>query len=152
MSPDTFSRALLATARIACCAAIFACDEVDCTEDTTSRVDTADTDTDTDTEDCPSALETCEETVADDFAFASLTNSDTEACCQRIAENYDELLETDTSAMDDWALREDCCSLLDWQGSMACTPWGPPRPPTAKGFSREGTARQVAAVRRAALA
>ena len=28
-----------------------------------------------------------------------------------------------------WKYREYCCPVLEWQGSVACTPWGPPMPP-----------------------
>jgi hypothetical protein len=146
MTHDTFSRALLATARIACFSAVFACDAGDCADADTTPADATDT-----AGEAGCAVADCESSVKLDFAMGSVTG-ETEDCCQLIAEHYDELMETDTTALDDWESRDDCCSLLDWQGSMACTPWGPPRPPVAGGFSRQDTARQVAAVRQAALA
>ena len=168
MRQTVFSSALLATARIACCAAIFACDEGDSKDDTAlsstdtalssidtalSSIDTASDSLDTGTSDIPSLpdWEECSEEVASDFTAETVDN-DTAACCQLIAEHYDTVMETDVEAIVAWDTRSDCCELLEWQGSMACTPWGPPRPPVASGFSREETVRHVEAVRQAALA
>jgi len=50
--------------------------------------------------------------------------SEFEACCQKLADFHSEAdpgLSFDNRAA--------CCDALQWQGSMACTPWGPPTPP-----------------------
>jgi hypothetical protein len=53
------------------------------------------------------------------------------ACCQTIADARDAHNASDASGAspEPWADRNECCSLLDWSGSMTCTPWGPPVPP-----------------------
>ncbi|MCB9745830.1 MAG: hypothetical protein H6741_06415 [Alphaproteobacteria bacterium] len=50
----------------------------------------------------------------------------TAECCQEIAEYWDSV---NLAGMEGWATRNECCELLQWQGSLACTPWGPPCPP-----------------------
>ena len=52
----------------------------------------------------------------------------TKECCDQ----YAQFLDSQNMTAGDY--REDCCSLLNWQGSMACTPWGPPVPPMATGL------------------
>ena len=48
----------------------------------------------------------------------------TKVCCQEIAEYQDASRGLEQA----WKLRNECCELLNWQGSLACTPWGPPVP------------------------
>ena len=47
----------------------------------------------------------------------------TKECCDKYAQHLDSI---DTSF---GVYRDDCCDVLNWMGSMACTPWGPPGPP-----------------------
>ncbi|MFT4974757.1 MAG: hypothetical protein ACI8S6_000640 [Myxococcota bacterium] len=151
MRDDVFSRALLATARIACCAALLACDGDGPSCDTSTTTDTATSSYDTCEETDLTDRDTCEEIVAEDFSGGEV-DDDTAACCQTIAEHIDVELESGEKTDLNWEARGDCCELLDWTGSMACTPWGPPRPPSLASFSREETTRRVEAVRQAALA
>ena len=53
------------------------------------------------------------------------------ACCQVVAEKVDRSWGNPDAGLGSWP-RTQCCSLLGWQGSMACTPWGPPTPPAMK--------------------
>jgi hypothetical protein len=62
---------------------------------------------------------TFETQPGDDFEAPA----DVKACCQTLA------VATDSKVIDAIPHRFECCSALDWNGSMACTPWGPPVPP-----------------------
>ena len=64
----------------------------------------------------------CEAAVAEKEAPLAETDA---ACCQTMAEHYS----ADMDALLDWETRDACCTLLEWRGSSACTPWGPPTPP-----------------------
>ena len=110
MKQSTIEKALLATARVACCASLIG---LGCT-DGKNYSDTADT-----------SLQDCENLVSQSFLLGNRANRDTKECCQRIAEYYDEHF----IDLQDWDKRNECCEALDWEGSMACTPWGPPTPP-----------------------
>ena len=46
-------------------------------------------------------------------------------CCAWLASYYSEHM----AEMDAWAARLECCEAAQWQGGLACTPWGPPSPP-----------------------
>lgn len=109
MRSDIFHEALMATARVACCAALVGCVPTKSPHDT-SLVD-SDADTDSDSELDP--VEECMGVID-------------EECCQTVAEHFDE---QDLEGMESWQDRDECCELLEWQGSLACTPWGPPCPP-----------------------
>jgi len=75
-------------------------------------------------DDC--GLSTCQSNVSATFSEADpLPDTETEACCQLIANYYDQ----NYDALMEWEERDQCCELLGWQNSMACTPWGPPTPP-----------------------
>jgi hypothetical protein len=112
MKKTTMEKALLATARVACCAAIVG---IGCNE----KIDPSDTGETT--------LEDCQQLVERNIDWTSiLITQETKDCCQRIAESYDENLED----LNDWEQRDECCEHLNWEDSMACTPWGPPTPPT----------------------
>ena len=53
---------------------------------------------------------------------------------KKIAKAYDEAMKKGPEAekafgtIMEWEVRHECCSLLGWGGTMACTPWGPPAP------------------------
>ena len=126
-------RALMATARIACLAAL-----VGCTPKTSPQAGpTAATPTPDIVEPTPDAtpqptvaVAECQDTVEKAFADGAepaTVGNDIKACCQTIAEA------ADAGQLEDqfnFARRGECCTALDWQGSMACTPWGQPTPPT----------------------
>ena len=63
---------------------------------------------------------------------SGVVEAEVKACCQMIAEAMDEAMRSpprpDAPVPPPWETRNECCSLLDWRGSMACTPWGPPAP------------------------
>lgn len=61
-------------------------------------------------------------------------DGDVKACCQTIAEKVDRQIQggwDEDAGAYTWP-RTQCCSLLGWQGSLACTPWGPPTPPAMR--------------------
>lgn len=124
MRSAIFNEALMATARVACCAALVGCIGPDEAED--SSVADSNEPVDSRVEDSSDPLAECQEHVADLFASGDVPTTETEECCQMIAEDYD-LAELE--GLENWAERDDCCELLEWGGSMACTPWGPPCPP-----------------------
>jgi len=123
MSPDIMNEALRATARIACCAALIGCNPT--ISEPYVELSPADEYTDTDTAADP--LEACRDAVAETFAEDLTPTAETEDCCQLIAEEYDA---RELEGLELWNERNACCQLLGWNGSMACTPWGPPVPPT----------------------
>jgi hypothetical protein len=125
MRKKSVQKALFATARVACCAALVG---ISCSEKSEVDVD--------DTSETSSTLD-CEDLIADTFGLGgsfdlSDVNQETKDCCQTMAEYYDQqanLTDGDGDVISEWKHRDDCCAALDWQGSMACTPWGPPTPP-----------------------
>ena len=145
MNPKSFNQALRATARIACCAGIVgltACDTK--LADNSPDPDTAlaDTDTglaDTDTDTQPDNeivvpeepnFEECMDAIDAGYADPEFDTSVLLDCC---------LLATDQVGFDalyndpEYAdLNENCCEEIANQGewSTACTPWGPPMPPS----------------------
>jgi hypothetical protein len=149
MTSDVMKQALAATARVACLASLTACgptlqadvkDLVTQLPEDDDAVQPADTDSvdtddvDTDTGDAVVTLDTtdvgeCLVHTTESFANGDPVTSDTEACCQTLAQAVDG---GDDSFQQEWdldTLRYDCCTVLDWNGSLACTPWGPPAPP-----------------------
>jgi len=129
MTKNVQLRALQAAARVAMVSTLLgvvACDP----SDTDTGSDTSDAVTDSGIDCTGDTVDTtsCEEQVASDF-LNDTVDEDTADCCQEIAEGYDAVK---LKGMDDWAERHDCCELLGWDGSMACTPWGPPAPPTMR--------------------
>jgi hypothetical protein len=127
MRSDIFQRALEATARVACCVSLLAaCQKTDeKIQEPTKTNNNQPTSTATD----PLTLEECREhTVAAYTSKTATPNEYTDECCQMIAKDYDQS-EDPMAGQSKWAERGECCGLLQWQGSMACTPWGPPCPP-----------------------
>lgn len=90
------------------------------------------------------AFESCQPIIESTFANdARLEEVPTEVrdCCALTAAYYDALsFKTDVSNVDtigQWKYRYECCEALEWRGgSMACTPWGPPTPPSAHRMKR----------------
>lgn len=76
-------------------------------------------------------VESCLTRVQDalDADAAIRADADVLACCSLLAQKNDERWQN--SEADLWTAeqRSHCCSALDWNGSMSCTPWGPPAPP-----------------------
>ena len=146
MKPTTFNQALRATARIACCAAIVgltACDTkvYDC-DDPDVNCDSSRTDTLTDTGDTDSQsdneifvpeepnFEECMDAIDAGYADPEFDTSVLLDCCLLTTEQvgFDALYNDPEYA----ELNENCCSEIANQGefSAACTPWGPPTPPS----------------------
>ncbi|MCB9743771.1 MAG: hypothetical protein H6740_14320 [Alphaproteobacteria bacterium] len=110
-------------------------DDSSATDDSAAADDSASTDDSASSDDSASAddsadpLAECLDTVAAVFGEGGTgsPNDATAECCQEIAEYWDSV---NLEGMDaNWATRFECCELLQWQGSLACTPWGPPCPP-----------------------
>lgn len=122
MSPETRRAALAATARVAMCVSVGACNgkaspepiaDVPATEPAAKR-------------DAASCATVVEEAWGDaDKRTSDIDDAELKACCQTIADERDAA----GNFGSDWADRTHCCSLLEWQGSSTCTPWGPPVPP-----------------------
>lgn len=155
MQRDSFTKALIATAKIACCASLL---NVGCrtktpietaeptpnSNDTTNVVeeDSSHPEEGVSTE----AYEECAPVLRGAFADGAFPDATTVSqeikdCCALTAEYYDNLAMAngiyDYGVIDSWTEREQCCAVNNWSdGSMACTPWGPPTPPSAKKMKR----------------
>jgi hypothetical protein len=82
-------------------------------------------------------LAACRETTRAAFDDAQQLRPDhdaeaVKACCDMIAKSIDAHLGEEPDPISAWTERNACCSQLEWQGSTACTPWGPPAPPTTE--------------------
>jgi hypothetical protein len=127
MRSDIFMRALEATARVACCVSLLAsCQKTDeKVNDPTNNVSTQPTSTASD----PLTIDECKEHTVAVYTSKTASPTDyTDECCQMVAKDWDK--NDPTGGMSNWVERGECCGLLNWQGSMACTPWGPPVPPS----------------------
>lgn len=128
MRKDTFQKALMATAKITCCAGIFG---LGCDSKTTETGELTET-------------QECQEVIADKFpdsdetVISALVSKKVKDCCTLVAEYYDELAlqedgSYDWSVVSEWEQRDQCCEALDWDIEVpGCTPWGPPMPPKLK--------------------
>lgn len=78
----------------------------------------------------PAAEATCCEAVVDAAvrADAGVSSPRALACCAVLAAWYD-LPAQRGGAWTSSEARYVCCSALNWEGSLTCTPWGPPVPP-----------------------
>ena len=165
MQRESFTKALRATAKIACAASLL---NVSCKTRTSpevatpkdSSVDLANQEDHTSSDpieqaDLPNQLpaeddptETqyaeCQPIITEGFAEESFpmpneVSQEVKDCCALTAAYYDALgaKTTDFSISMDWESRDQCCSVLEWSdGSRACTPWGPPTPPSARKMKR----------------
>ncbi len=149
MNAETRRRALIATAKVACAASVLAgCggqrsgsdganDRVpvapvgDSTAAARVKVLPATAVTTQPSAQAPAAaelnLEACESKVHEGAVAKAATDQDMLACCQLIAESRDR---NDNGVWQAEPDRGYCCDALDWRGSIACTPWGPPVPPS----------------------
>jgi hypothetical protein len=154
MQRDSFTKALVATAKIACCASLL---NVGCrnktpietpepapnSNDTTNIVEEAPTSSETN---ATEPFETCAPILTEGFADgafpdATTVSQEVKDCCALTAEYYDNLAMAngvfDYGVIDSWTERSQCCAVNNWNdGSMACTPWGPPTPPSANKMKR----------------
>lgn len=148
MRSTTFQSALGAAARVAGCAALIAC-RPPVSERAYSQVDTGgvvsgdsayeplETGDSEDSSTAPDSNAECEAYL--DYTFADWdwevpldefkSDDSVVGCCQQLGSTAD----ADQSW--DFPHRDPCCSILDWQGPIACTPWGPPRPPAMTGMA-----------------
>ena len=134
MTPEIFRQALTSTARVACAAALVGCGPKEAPPESAA---TAPLPTDPETDrgevvEQPAqgeVSETCEAHVNEVFsADDPKPTMQTRACCEAMAAHFSKE-EHAASFGADWEQRMECCTLLEWQGSVACTPWGPPTPP-----------------------
>ena len=90
------------------------------------------------------------EAFADDsFPMPSEITQEVKDCCALTAAYYDALSAktNDFNLVMEWENKDQCCSALEWSdGSMACTPWGPPTPPSARKMKRRIVVRQHSVV------
>ena len=148
MKQQTFHAALQATARIACCAVLISCQKQNPVQEQVkppmqehaqqqAEKPAPKVEKDPIQEDRPREVvfsdefNACNEPIAK-AEQAELqkqerldASQDVKDCCLLQSK------EVDTKSPDPfaWKYREYCCPVLEWQGSMACTPWGPPTPP-----------------------
>lgn len=151
MRAETFQRALRATARVACAAALLGCiaEAPETSDDETDAALEADQFAEADAQWAPeadaavepdatlvaeadaspdTAREDCEEQLAETFSDPEPAPDDTDvACCDLLVEHAD--LNTEPLA------QFQCCELLEWPATAACTPWGPPCPPAMQAVS-----------------
>lgn len=132
MRRDTHRRALAATARVACAAALIACNPKTAPEggaEPTAAVDVPDVAVE------PETIDVSAEERSPDQPFAwadfpddvqACRNQVTVECCTKVGEHLDSI---GTQGEAIWDNRGDCCNKLEWRGPLACTPWGPPTPP-----------------------
>ena len=173
MQRQSFTNALRATAKIACAASLL---NVSCKSKTPTEValpkniDSVDQEErsadefpeenllsdsfppDTD----PTATQYAEckpiitEAFADDsFPMPTEITQEVKDCCALTAAYYDALSAktNDFNLVMEWENKDQCCSALEWSdGSMACTPWGPPTPPSARKMKRRIVVRQHSVV------
>jgi len=170
MKRDSFTQALRATARVACAASLL---NVGCKVKTPSQVATPNTapkTTNTAAKQTPDTIrdsenssDPTEETYAecqpfikdifanDNFPEAESISQEVKDCCALTAAYYDALAIKsgngmyDYTVIDGWKHRDQCCTAIEWSdGSTACTPWGPPTPPSAQKMRRRIIVRQHA--------
>lgn len=162
MNRDSFNNALRATAKIACAASLL---QVGCRSKTSTEVATPQindplehTDISSDNrsprEDDSNRddnFNSCQNLIKETFATEAFPTNDSisqevKDCCTLTAQYYDALA-LDNQIMDysAWEHRNECCSAVEWSdGSMACTPWGPPTPPSAQKMKRRRIVHQHA--------
>lgn len=157
MTRDVHRQALTAAARIACAAALVGCAKNQAPEpsaDADAPLDFARPDAGALTLSNPERA-ACEQTIDEGLDFgltmpeADAAQSEWEAyyaahqekvaiakgdaelasCCNKIAAAFGD----DLDAAMTWEHRGACCEIVDWRGSLACTPWGPPTPPSVPG-------------------
>lgn len=114
MRSESHRRALLATARIAAGAILLGGCPSPAPPDTLAAPEAV-APSDQDVATCTTVVEATD--------FAKRVGDDVKACCATLAED------ADSRGDMTFVKRSECCSELNWQGSMACTPWGPPTPP-----------------------
>jgi hypothetical protein len=132
MKAEIFQRALLATARVACCASLFACQvPTEVKSDTAQPVQQAATQ--------PKTVEECEAHTKDVYISKTTEKSETTTqCCNQIMANINSLeMAAQMTAISQWETRWDCCDLAQNVGGIACTPWGPPCPPAMLGANKK---------------
>jgi hypothetical protein len=132
MKQKSFEKALVATARVACCSILFG--TISCKPKTTpneatpplndnTNVNTDDTDTKVEeVAQYPAGFDECVsefETVFEQLPL-NLTDKVMDCCNQ-----YIEYLEENNTIAE---YKVDCCEVTNFT-STACTPWGPPTPP-----------------------
>ena len=143
MDAQTFQAALQATARIACCAVFISCQkQTTPTPEPPPMQEHAQQEQENKNLQPPPSIEPATDYSA---AYLACTTKIKEADQKSIESNtppsqvnpeildccnlqIDELAKLDKNPFE-WENRNFCCDALEWQGSMACTPWGPPTPP-----------------------
>jgi len=137
MNADIFQAALAATARVACCAALVSCQKPVNTPEAPPLMEHASQQEEKPTvrpipeepkrPDVSAEFTACDQTIQEFLKIEPIDDQNPSkevlACCS-LQEN-----EVNQNVNINWKHRMDCCYFLNWQGSRACTPWGPPTPP-----------------------
>jgi hypothetical protein len=157
MKQDTFQKALIATAKITCCASLFglACNKkVPVVADPLSNaseniVETMDSSANKIIEVTIASVDHVEssynqeckdlltETFQESSSWPETMPQEVKDCCNNGIEHYISLEKetdriSDTNTLFQWEYKDQCCDALDWNPrtqTIACTPWGPPMPP-----------------------
>lgn len=165
MQRESFTKALRATAKIACAASLLnvSCKTKTPTEVATPQNSTVDSENQeehrlddsieqlgipnqfpADNDPSEAQYAECQPVITEafaeeDFPMPSEVSQKVKDCCALTAAYYDALTATtnDFNLVMEWENKNQCCSALEWSdGSMACTPWGPPTPPSASKMKR----------------
>ena len=153
MKKDVFLAALEATARVACCAALVG--GVGCQPKKVQQINTPAVEeekVEETREETPVEINKESDPLLNGMASAKKEASPTFIACQEKIDDFlkntsqndpnqewpkdivnccaEQAKEVDASPdLEVLFHRPECCDVLNWRGSRACTPWGPPTPP-----------------------
>ena len=148
MDAHTFQAALQATARIACCAVLISCQkqatpesppmqehaqqeaaQPSVKEDTTPQRPPPSSQPTRELSPeylaCNTLIKEADKHSQENNTRPSESGADVIDCCNL---QIEEITTLDKNPFE-WENHNFCCTAMNWQGSMACTPWGPPTPP-----------------------
>ena len=146
MNFDTFIATLESTARIACCAGLVGSISCQTNKKNNTEVPPIEKETEQKTNQSTNTVEKsniptinpkkkteaflkCDATISQFFKTKESVPPTKEIpkevmdCCQ-LQENHIQSMAVE------WSNRFPCCTAFNWSGSAACTPWGPPMPPS----------------------
>ena len=138
MDAHIFQSALQATARIACCAMLISCQKQNTPEQPPMKehaqqeqdqVQPASTEPKSNHSAeylaCTEKIQAADKKSMENNTPPSEAGAEVLDCCNL---QIDENAKLDNNPFE-WENYNFCCEAMSWQGSSACTPWGPPTPP-----------------------
>ena len=120
MRLEIFQKALLATARVACCASLLAACQ--------KNEDKVREPTRTGSSAAPRTLAECAASSAEPTKTPEQERQEVKACCLKIAKGVAPQTEVSEvrGLFAEWSDEQECCNVLELRG---CFAWGPPCPP-----------------------